>query len=80
MSQVNASGGMGLYRLPLKRIHPLASHPAAGLDAFGLTELCADIQAWINAPNADREPFIWTKTADEILETLAAYCQRINDS
>ena len=25
-------------------------------------------------------PFIWTKTADEILETLAAYCQRINDS
>jgi len=23
-------------------------------------------------------PFIWTKTADEILETLAAYCQRIS--
>jgi hypothetical protein len=26
------------------------------------------------------EPFIWTKTADEILDTLAAYYQRINDS
>jgi hypothetical protein len=23
-------------------------------------------------------PFIWTKTADEILETLAACCQRIS--
>jgi len=23
---------------------------------------------------------VWTKTADQILDTLAAYCQRINDS
>jgi hypothetical protein len=23
---------------------------------------------------------VWTKSADEILETLAAYCKRINDS
>jgi hypothetical protein len=23
---------------------------------------------------------VWTKTADEILESLAAYCQRISDS
>ena len=40
----------------------------------------ADVAAWIEAWNADPTPFIWTKTADEILETLAAYCQRINDS
>jgi hypothetical protein len=26
------------------------------------------------------QPFVWTKTADEILETLAAYCGLINDS
>ncbi len=26
------------------------------------------------------KPFMWTKTVDEILETLAAYCERINDS
>ncbi|BEK86250.1 hypothetical protein NSERKGN1266_22010 [Nocardia seriolae] len=45
-----------------------------------VTELKADVQAWINAWNADPKPFVWTKTADEILETLAAYCQRINDS
>jgi hypothetical protein len=25
------------------------------------------------------KPFVWTKSADEILETLAAYCQRIID-
>jgi transposase len=40
----------------------------------------ADVAAWIEAWNADPKPFIWTKTADQILETLAAYCQRINDS
>src|SRR5205823_7685921 len=40
----------------------------------------ADVRAWIEAWNADPKPFIWTKPADEILETLAAYCQRINDS
>jgi transposase len=40
----------------------------------------ADVHAWIEAWNADPKPFVWTKTADQILETLAAYCQRINDS
>jgi transposase len=40
----------------------------------------ADVKAWIEAWNTDPKPFIWTKTADDILETLAAYCQRINDS
>ena len=45
-----------------------------------VTELEADIRKWINEWNADPKPFVWTKTADEILETLASYCQRINDS
>ena len=40
----------------------------------------ADVKAWIEGWNADPKPFVWTKTADEILETLAAYCGRINDS
>ena len=35
---------------------------------------------WINEWNKDPRPFVWTKTADEIPETLAAYCERINDS
>ncbi len=45
-----------------------------------VVELEADIRRWINAWNKDPKPFIWTKTADQILETLAAYCERINDS
>jgi transposase len=45
-----------------------------------VTELEADIRKWINEWNKDPKPFVWTKTADEILDTLAAYCRRINDS
>jgi transposase len=45
-----------------------------------VTELEADIRKWINEWNKNPKPFAWTKTADEILDTLAAYCQRINDS
>jgi transposase len=45
-----------------------------------VTGLEADIRKWINEWNKNPRPFIWTKTADEILETLAAYCGRISDS
>jgi transposase len=40
----------------------------------------ADVRARIEAWNADPKPFVWTRTADEILDTVAAYCGRINDS
>jgi transposase len=43
-------------------------------------ELEADIQAWIQAWNDNPRPFVWTKTADEILESIAGYLQLINDS
>jgi transposase len=36
-----------------------------------------DIRAWVEAWNADPKPFVWTKTADEILERLASYLDRI---
>jgi transposase len=39
-----------------------------------------DIRDWIETWNDDPRPFVWTKTADEILETLRSYLQRINDS
>jgi transposase len=45
-----------------------------------VTELEADIRKWISEWNKDPRPFVWTKSADEILETLAAYCERIIDS
>jgi transposase len=37
-------------------------------------ELKADIAAFIQAHNHDLKPFIWTKTADAILQTIARYC------
>jgi transposase len=36
-----------------------------------------DIRAWITTWNDNPRPFTWTKTADQILERLATYIQRI---
>ena len=36
-----------------------------------------DIRAWVKNWNENPRPFTWTKTADEILERLASYIQRI---
>jgi hypothetical protein len=38
------------------------------------------IRAWIETWNTNPRPFVWTETADEILESISRYCQRINDS
>jgi transposase len=42
--------------------------------------LNTDIRAWIKTWNDEPRPYLWTKTADQILESLARYCERINDS
>jgi transposase len=41
-------------------------------------ELAADINAWVAIWNADPKPFVWHKTAEQILERLADYCSAIN--
>jgi transposase len=41
-------------------------------------ELTASIRTWITNWNDDPRPFVWHKTADEILDTLADYANRIN--
>src|SRR6202522_654107 len=41
-------------------------------------ELAADIQAWVDTWNVDPRPFVWHKTAEQILERLAGYCSTIN--
>ncbi|WP_409471681.1 hypothetical protein [Streptomyces sp. HC307] len=38
----------------------------------------ADIRAWVKDWNEDPKPFIWTKTAEEILDSLARFCRRIS--
>ena len=45
-----------------------------------VNQLNADIRAWIENWNENPRPFVWTKTADQILESIARYCTRINDS
>ncbi|WP_393101728.1 IS630 family transposase [Streptomyces sp. LN325] len=38
----------------------------------------ADIRAWVKQWNENPTPFTWTKTAEEILDSLARFCQRIS--
>jgi transposase len=42
--------------------------------------LNTDIRAWIETWNTDPRPYVWTKTADQILDSIRRYCDRINDS
>jgi transposase/DNA-binding CsgD family transcriptional regulator len=47
-------------------------------DHRSVQALEADIRAWIEAWNENPRPFIWTKTADQILEKLGRLLKRIN--
>ena len=37
-----------------------------------------DVRAWIQTWNENHRPFMWTKTAEEILDSLAKYIARIS--
>ena len=39
-----------------------------------------DIRAWVEAWNTNPKPFIWTKTAEQILDSLRRLIARINDA
>jgi transposase len=43
-------------------------------------QLNTDIRAWIESWNNNPRPYVWTKTAEQILDSIRRYCQRINDS
>lgn len=45
-----------------------------------VTALAADIRTWVQNWNHDPKPFIWHKTADEILQRLAGYCATVNEN
>jgi len=42
-----------------------------------VTEPEAGIRQWINEWNKNPRPFAWTKSAGEILGSIAEYCQRV---
>jgi hypothetical protein len=37
-----------------------------------------DIKAWIENWNQDPKPFVWTKSAEEILHSLAEYLAKVS--
>jgi transposase len=43
-------------------------------------ELNTDIRAWIADWNENPRPYVWTKTAEQILDSISRYCDRINAS
>ncbi len=43
-------------------------------------ELEAAITRYLAIHNEDPQPFVWTKTADEILDTVAQFCKRTSNS
>ena len=43
-------------------------------------DLQTDIRDWAKTWNENPRPYVWTKTADEILAKLAAFCTRTSDS
>jgi transposase len=59
----------------------LLSRRRLGRGAFTSTaDLEAAIQAYIAETNAAPKPFVWTKTADDILANVARFCQRTSNS
>lgn len=38
------------------------------------------IHRYIDATNEDPQPFVWTKSADQILDTIARFCKRTSNS
>jgi transposase len=45
-----------------------------------VAELNADIEDWVEHWNEDPKPYVWVKSAEEILDSLARYCNTINAS
>jgi transposase len=42
--------------------------------------LNADIRNWIDTWNEDPRPYLWTKTAEQILNSIKRYCERTNQA
>ena len=45
-----------------------------------MVELEQAIRQYLAIHNESPRPFVWTKTADDILASLAIFCKRISDS
>jgi transposase len=43
-------------------------------------QLNAEIRQWIDDWNENPRPYVWTKTAEQILDSVKRYCERINQA
>jgi transposase len=43
-------------------------------------QLNTEIRRWIDDWNENPQPFVWTKTAGQILDSIKRYCERINQA
>lgn len=43
-------------------------------------ELIAAIEHYMKISNENPKPFVWTKTAEQILESVARFCRRTSGS
>jgi hypothetical protein len=69
---VSLTGGVGAR--PFHRVG------ARRNDDHGTNALEIAIRRYIEASNADPKPFVWTKTADDILDSVKLSCQRTSNS
>jgi len=42
-------------------------------------QLNIDIRAWIETWNENPRPCVWTKTSDQLLQSITRYCTRTDD-
>lgn len=66
----------------INQVERLSAYVTADLlqrsDNRSVQALSANLRRWLKARNEGPEPFIWTKTADQILESLGRLLQRIS--
>ena len=58
--------------------HDLDAALALVTDDFCVRALEADIKDWIEHWNDNPRPYVWVKTADQILASIARYCERVS--
>ncbi|MGB0094617.1 MAG: IS630 family transposase [Solirubrobacteraceae bacterium] len=56
----------------------LTDDPLGRSDHRSVQALEKDLREWVNGWNENPKPFIWTKTAEQILESIKRLLQRIN--
>ncbi len=72
------------YSSWLNQVERLFAHVTDDLlcrsDHRSVQALEADLHAWVKGWNENPKPFVWTKTADQILESLGRLLHRISDA